>query len=700
VQLRYVGIETTFDAICELFPGAQSEDERKKLLDVAERLAQQNLDVWKKVGPYVQTVLVQRIRDLPEDNVDQLRPVILEVLGKVLSTELRGVSSTYNAMTIHSGSAQASDALIKVRAEALDILMKLYRSASCDGERLRTERTIFHATATPSSAGYSKELLTCVLNDSVRVVNFCREIALGEAYEVLQKAENRIFWLHRRAQGLRIGPNADADTVAVAERLSESIRLFRSAIDANKQFATYKTLVGYDSVFPPMWEDSKFGSAKVDAYRKQRIDELVARVNSENAEEWFATIQRCAKTESDDLATFPSFGLFLQKLSRAHPSIVLGFVERLDKRLTGFLGLILSGLAESDHRAEMEAKISQWLSEDRYLVQIAHYFRFAPKFDNVILTQILKAGFRLNDDDIVAQVLATVFTRYKDGTAALIEAVILPGIEYFTEKRDTRWVNLAWYIPKETSPLAELTTAQTEIILRNLVCASQIDTHAEWILAMLANANSERVFRFFGERLKFSTANEDQASYEAIPYEFYELRTPFSKLVAYAVDAVREWFVSGDSMFQFTGGRLISSSFPEFPDALRVKLSSYLRPHVREEVEFVIRILSAYRGEPSLYETCKEIVRALPTGDDLLSDVEIILQSTDVVSGEFGLVEAYKGKREALVPWLSDEDSKVRSFAELYIGGLDSQIAAEQRRSEERLEMRKRMYDKPAHEDD
>ena len=88
-------------------------------------------------------------------------------------------------------------------------------------------------------------------------------------------------------------------------------------------------------------------------------------------------------------------------------------------------------------------------------------------------------------------------------------------------------------------------------------------------------------------------------------------------------------------------------------------------------------------------------MRALSIGDDLLSDLEIVLQSTDVVSGEFGLVEAYKEKRGAIAPWLSDEDSKVRSFAERYIGGLDSQIAAEQRRSEERLEIRKRMYDNP-----
>jgi hypothetical protein len=35
--------------------------------------------------------------------------------------------------------------------------------------------------------------------------------------------------------------------------LSESIASFRTVVDANKRFTIYKTLVGYDSVFPPMW---------------------------------------------------------------------------------------------------------------------------------------------------------------------------------------------------------------------------------------------------------------------------------------------------------------------------------------------------------------------------------------------------------------------------------------------------------------
>ena len=80
-HLRYVDIEITFDALCELFPGAQSDEERKHFLGLAQRLSQHNLDIWKQAGPYVQTVLVQKIGAMDRSNVDPLRPLLLEVLG-------------------------------------------------------------------------------------------------------------------------------------------------------------------------------------------------------------------------------------------------------------------------------------------------------------------------------------------------------------------------------------------------------------------------------------------------------------------------------------------------------------------------------------------------------------------------------------------------------------------------------------------
>jgi ppGpp synthetase/RelA/SpoT-type nucleotidyltranferase len=692
--LRYVDIELTFDAICELFPDAQSDEERKHLLGAAERLAQHNLDVWKQAGPYVQTILVQKLRKMDRSNVDSLRPVLLEVLGEALKAEVHGVSATYKSVTLSQGSAVPSDAFARMRAEAIELLTGLYRTASTDAEKRRTEGALFEATRTPSGSQYSNELLVCILDNSSAIVDFFSTIAPTESYEILQTIEHRLLWLHRRNQGIK-ALGADAAVAKAHDALDASILRFREAANAAKGFTIYKTLVGFESVFPPAWDDANFDYEAEGAYRAERIGEFVAEVNEANAEQWFAIIQRCAQTESDDLATFRVFGQFLQKLSQSKPQVVLGFIDRLDERLSGFLGVILSGLAQSDRRADLDAKIAQWLAQEKHLVEMAHYVQLASHFDPVVLRKILVLGIRRKEDPVLVQAMSAFGRRYADAPDGLIETIFLPAIDYFTERRDARWINLVWFLPQERSPLCALTAMQIDIVLRSLVHLRQIESHAEHVLRLMAKSQPEKVFDFFGQRLAYAASRDDVDSYEDIPFRFYGLEKSFANIANHAVSKVRGWFVGGDPMFQFRGGRLLASSFPNFTEAFSRKLLSYIQTGNRDDIEFVTRVMSSYHGEAFLNGTCKAVVRALPAGDPLLTDVDIILRSTGVVAGEFGFVETYTKKKQEMADWLTDTDDHVRAFADSYMRLLDRRIAAEQRRSEESIEMRKRMYDDP-----
>src|SRR5208282_2613190 len=105
------------------------------------------------------------------------------------------------------------------------------------------------------------------------------------------------------------------------------------------------------------------------------------------------------------------------------------------------------------------------------------------------------------------------------------------------------------------------------------------------------------------------------------------------------------------------------SSFPGFPEALARMLQSMAQAGDRDDIEFVIRVMSSYHGEAFLNETCKAVVRALPADASLLSEVEVILQSTGIVSGEFGFVEAFTRKKQEMADWRADPDAHVRAFA-------------------------------------
>jgi hypothetical protein len=70
------------------------------------------------------------------------------------------------------------------------------------------------------------------------------------------------------------------------------------------------------------------------------------------------------------------------------------------------------------------------------------------------------------------------------------------------------------------------------------------------------------------------------------------------------------------------------------------------------------------QGQPALHDVCKEVVDKLPENDSRLNEIEVILESTGVISGQFGFVEAYQRKKDEISPWLSDPRPKVRAFAE------------------------------------
>jgi len=100
-----------------------------------------------------------------------------------------------------------------------------------------------------------------------------------------------------------------------------------------------------------------------------------------------------------------------------------------------------------------------------------------------------------------------------------------------------------------------------------------------------------------------------------------------------------------------------------------------------------------YHGEPATHEVLKRIIARYPNDESKLSGVSISFDSTDVVVGEFGLVEAMRQKKAAIQPWLTDPRPEVQTFAEKHIRDLDMRIANEQRRADERKAMRTLEYD-------
>ncbi len=103
-------------------------------------------------------------------------------------------------------------------------------------------------------------------------------------------------------------------------------------------------------------------------------------------------------------------------------------------------------------------------------------------------------------------------------------------------------------------------------------------------------------------------------------------------------------------------------------------------------------MLRNYHGELFTHILSKEIVKAVDAGSSLLNEVAIALETTGVVSGEFGMAEAYERKKQEIADWLSDPDEKVRAFATRYTSDLEHMRDSETKRAEEGIALRKHRF--------
>ncbi|MEO7861302.1 MAG: PilZ domain-containing protein [Nitrospirales bacterium] len=209
----------------------------------------------------------------------------------------------------------------------------------------------------------------------------------------------------------------------------------------------------------------------------------------------------------------------------------------------------------------------------------------------------------------------------------------------------------------------------------------------------IRETEQQRLDEVISTQLAKKSEDGDEEQFEAVPFELQGLETTLSKDPQLAINKGLVWFAQDRELFQFRGGRLLSRAFPNCTPEFVAALAESVKAGGDTEADYSLAILQDYPGETSTYVVLKEIVSRFPHDDRKMSGVQSSINSTGVVSGEFGLAEAWRVKKESLTPWLTDKRREVKAFAEQHIAELDRMIASERRRVEAEREMRNRSND-------
>lgn len=686
-DLRYVDVELTFRTLCELYLSARSDEERKRVLQSFEALGRNEIRIWNQVAFGVQKALLDALRAQPEADRERLRPVIISLGSLFLDTELQGTAWHFESVTLQRGAVRASTSYGDFRREVLTVLFDLYRKSASLGEKLAVIQALSTATHFPMDGGRD-DLIEMVLDDTRQVVEFFTAAIDGEPFEILQHLEHQYLWLYRRSMEIAAGTAA----FGVKEKAAfvvAAIGTFRDRVNSDVHFVRFKTLVGFESVFPPEWNGDAMDIESPEAYRAAKIEEYVSSITAENANEWYSIIERCAAVKSNDAAMFPSFGKFLQQLAARSPDIVIGYLRKGEDTLANFLPAILAGFEESANSEWGLTLVRDWIDQGRHLAAIAQYLRFAVNAPIELLSLLGSKVVREREANAGIGTLAAIIARE---LTSLVDAVFLPILRMLTELKDGRWVDATYYLKQLPALLGSLSEEQSAVVLENMLLRQRIEHHDEWILRVVAGKHPAAVWDFFKGRIDREGGSEE-GRYEPIPYHMTEITKALSRDAALAVRKVRAWYVPGDHMFTYSGGRLLRNVFPVVTAEFETELIGLVRSGSVDDIDFVLSVLESYQGGRFLHEVCKELANALPEDDKRIGHLEVILESTGVVSGRFGMVQAYQRKKEEVQSWLADPRPKVRAFAERYIRTLDRSIAAEQRRSETEYELSRRDWE-------
>lgn len=689
---RYVDVEGTFDALRTLYGWAKDDDGRKSLLQLGEALAKYQLDVWRQRGPIVQAILTERIKALNDDERGGLAPLLTAILAEILGAEIHGITSSSSAVTLHRGAVGASEALRAVRTEAIGLLKRQFDLSESDQERRAVLLALQSATRHPIGTAYSNALARIVMDDTYTILEFQTEIAPTLSLELLQTTENwvhRCYWIYA---DLPETMRDDADLVLVRARIESAALSFRSVANAIPEFVIYKTLIGFNSVYPPAWENKEFRHDQAEAYRAKEVDRLLSLVDESNADAWFDRISRYAQTESNDAATFPVFGHFLERLAQAQPTIVLGYIKRLVGPLSDFLPAFIAGLMRSAERAQMVTEIDTWVRTGVYLDHLSWYLRSANPFDEHLLRRTLNSAIEHGDSRAVRNAMSAAVSQFDTHPGRLVEEVFLPALQYLSDRRDLSWVRVPWQSWLNRRIIHALELEQANLVLDALVPYPKLESNAEYIAATIADRWPAAVICFIGKRQAYARTDAAPARYDAVPFEVRELEAPLAASPDIIVQGARTWFDADPEHFTYEGGKLLASVFPDLSKGLEARLAAMVSGGSEQDIAFVIRVLSAFEGRPCIYNLVRSIVATLDPASKLMSAIRSALRESGMVFGEFGLADQHADRKALLKPWLDDPSENVRAFASAQIRELDTWIASDTRSAEASIAMRKLSY--------
>ena len=679
-DIRYFYPEKVFNLLIMLSIDKEP-DVKKKSLETLSRLSQYNLSALKEIGYYPQLLILGRIEKWSTKQLIERIESIVNISEKLLSPSFEGHSmEDYKTFNFQFGSLKVSDDLKKIRERTIVLLKKLYLLVKDIKQKQKIIRTLQGATRMPDRGGYDKDMENMVLDNTNALIDYYISIIPNADNEIIKNIENTTYWLSRRI-----------DTKKLTR-----VKELQSLISSNKEYDIFRTFVGHDyyTTEPEKVEPEKIDWKKVDARRKTKIQEFINNISEENYKDWERKILSIPKNYSspESLGEYWHFNFFLNELGKQKPEIAYKLLVENELKLEPFLTHLIAGIWESRLKQLAKELISKWVEKGKHLSECALVFDSVGAMDKSLINEIFKKAKEIENKEVqndtfnnIIRSIVKNYPKHKNTKNLFINI-----IEELTKNENWNWIYNEWR--SRDLILKSLTQADVDTVFENLFILPDIKYPAEEVLTPIAEKYPKKIISFFYKRFLVKKRKKQENHYDAIPYSLTELNEPLSENAEIVVPEILKWFKKEEDLLYWEGTRLIEAIFPAFNKTLEKELIGLIKSKENKKVKIVFDILRAYEGEYFLHNICKELIKEYPQNKDYRNEVFHILSQIGGYSGEYGIVERLKKKKEEIQVWKEDKNEAIQIFVKKYEDFLDIRILYEKKQADEDIELRRRRF--------
>ena len=677
-RLRYIEQESVMAVLFRFW--SEDKSVRKEIKKVFKNIAEYNLYAVEKIGFAPQIVLLERLMQFTEKELQNYFELIVTFCSESLSTEIEGNSWEYRKLSMKFRAIPANDDIRRIRSNSVALLKQLYTINSTVARKKELLIRMNAACRKYSRTPMSDEARKMVEQNTVDVLSYWTGLIKSEPLEIIQKIEHDAYWNYYHAS---------------SDEVKNAALEVKKAIDTSKEYEIYRDLVGFEGIFGS-WEDEK--NLKTDyekkrTLREERLKFHADSVNDDNIDEWLSRVEIYLETDSQDLATFPELFKFVESIAKRFPAIVINRFSDSSKMDKAAIPLI-RGAWKSEYKDEFIEQISNWIDANQYLYELSASFDSFSNLPTSLINKLLDKALTEEDFHTLSSCLRFLENKKKDLSEGLINQIVAKIFLLLNQRRNTVWINYVWFSRKGKTFINNLSEDNVALLVNNLVYVPQIDHRVEFILEHIAEIEVDHVFSLFEKRVAHSqkTDNDIEEHYEAIPFSLSSINKVISKYPEKLILFIKNNYEYQYGVDEYGSASLFKKCISPFQPEMIDLVLEQLNPTEENDLLVLLAIVKCYEGHSSILCLIERLLPSVELNENLAKRINSSLLSTGVVSGEYGFAEAYKRKIADIEPWLENDNTNVVEFAKQYVDLLNRMVEEEVRRTDERVALEKHQY--------